>query len=208
MMGRIVWIGGWGVPPEWLAAEARREMPQWEHSVFPPAPDVFENARWNSGDWVGGYSFGAFLLLKANQQKPIANRGVLLAPFFSYPFEHDKGGKIRRTQIRFLARWLKSDPEAALSDFYARAGLPVFEMQSRLPYSLEDLQWGLSVLESDEVAPRVPCHWRAICGAEDPLLDAERVRQLAPAVQVVEGAGHAPGPLLGAIENLPSNCDE
>lgn len=202
-MKRIVWVGGWGISPDWFASEVEAHLPNWRHRVLPPTPEIPAGGWWDEDDWLGGYSLGAFLLLKMNRQQAIANPAVLLAPFFAYPSEENLGGRVRSAQIHYLARWMKRDAPGALRDFYERAGIPASGRRDELPYSADALQWGVSILAEETIAPNIPAHWQAACGARDPLLDPVRINQLAPAVQIAPGAGHDPGSILKAMGEPP-----
>ncbi|HEX3728659.1 MAG TPA: hypothetical protein VHV47_02565, partial [Opitutaceae bacterium] len=114
----------------------------------------------------------------------------------AFPREEKLGGKISRTQVRHLERWLRREPLAAVADFYERAALHIPPSDhSSLP---EHLLWGLERLEQDRVEPPLPAEWSAWCGEEDPLLDAARLAALDPAIRIVSRAGHHPRALLQA----------
>ena len=215
---RIGWVLGWAVPEAWFAPLARAALPGAAHTFFPAAPDALAALR-TAGpfDWLAGYSLGAQLLLGAEQvarvdpnawwgcaatesalgstRSAIRPRVALLAPMFAFPREENTGGRMARTQVRYLARWLRRDPAAALADFYARAGLGVSPEQAA-GLAPEILQWGLDQLETVALLPVLPAGWRAWCGADDPLLDAARLQELAPEIAVVPGATHHPAALL------------
>jgi hypothetical protein len=145
-----------------------------------------------------GYSLGSLLLLREAARANQLGRVALLAPIFAFPREAELGGRVAQTQVRQLSRWLRRDAPAALADFYARAGLEV--PQKHVPAVTTDaLLWGLEHLENDRAEPPLPANWRAWCGVNDALLDATRLCQLAPSVQIVAGATHHPAALLSAF---------
>lgn len=191
---RWIWVGGWGLSPEWLRKEAARAFPSGEHTAVAPTRDAVDRIKWHDFDRAGGYSLGAFLLLKNAERIP--RPALLAAPFFAWVYEAELGGRIRRAQIRYLERWLTREPCAALHDFYQRAGLGL-ERPDRLPYPLDDLKWGLQQLREEQAPPRLPGNWRGIIGAADPLLDAGVILTSEPRLEVVEG-GHHPAALLKA----------
>jgi hypothetical protein len=206
---RWIWIGGWGLPPEWLRRKAQQALPAAEHTVVAPGPDVVARIDWTQFDRVGGYSFGAFLLLQQAPSIPLPV--LLLAPFFAFAAEASLGGKIERTRIRYLARWLKRDPHAALADFYTRAGLhsppsQISNLKSPppLPYSAADLAWGLDQLARTEVPALLPAHWIGLIGKNDPLLDTGALARIEPRLRLIPDAGHEPTPLLAGI-HLPAH---
>jgi len=122
---------------------------------------------------------------------------ALLAPIFAFSSEESLGGKVSRTKVRHLARWLKHEPLAALADFYERAVLHVPPgLHAGAP---EMLLWGLERLEKDRIEPPLPPGWRAWCGAEDALLDARRLQALDAAVGIVPDGTHHPRHLVEAL---------
>ena len=206
---RIGWLMGWAVPELWFKPLVANVLPEHEHCFFEPtsAGLAFLNEP-VPFDWVVGYSLGALLLLKDWGQVPIIRhkamapcRVALLAPIFAFCREEGLGGKISRTQVRQLLRWLRRAPGEALDDFYHRAGLDV-RLADGLGTSMEDLAWGLERLESDLVRPPLPPGWCAWCGTQDPFLDAERLRSQSAEVSLVEAATHHPGALIRAFAEM------
>jgi hypothetical protein len=195
-MIRICWVLGWAVPEAWFSPLARAAFPNAEHAYFAATPNTLDDIRAAGRfDWLVGYSLGAQLLLAGG---PRAERVALLAPIFAFPSEENTGGRTARAQVRFLARWLRREPAAALADFYARAGLDVPpELAAEL--APEVLQWGLAQLETVTLPPTLPPGWRAWCGTDDALLDAARLHELVPAITLVAGATHHPATLLRAF---------
>jgi hypothetical protein len=191
---RIGWILGWAVPAVWFRPLAEAGLPGAEHVYFPATPGGMAGYRAaGSFDWTVGYSLGSLLLLEAR----IGGRVGLLSPILSFPSEEKLGGRFSRTQVRQLARWVRADLGAALKDFYRRAGLDIAGDPELPPVS--DLEWGLDRLASARVDPPLPPGWLGWCGGSDPLLDAARLRELAPEIETVPGAGHHPAPLIRAF---------
>jgi hypothetical protein len=194
---RIAWILGWGAPEGWFGPIARAELPQADHvfiSAFPDALAQLEAA--GACEWTVGYSLGSLLLL-GHASKLSGRRVALLAPIFAFASEEGLGGRVSRTQVRQLARWLKREPLAALADFYERAMLHV--PSGSHPGAPEPLLWGLERLEKDRVEPPLPPAWQAWCGSADALLDADRLHALDPAVGIVSGGTHHPRELIRAM---------
>ena len=193
---RMAWVLGWAVTAEWFAPFARAGFPAGEHQFFPPTIEALARLGAAGGfDRVVGYSLGAHLLL-AHPAVVGAARVALLAPFFAFSREDSLGGRVARTQVRHLARWLRRDPADALADFYVRAGLVP---PPAAPGTTEELLPGLVFLETGRVAPVLPAGWRAWCGAEDALLDAAALHTLADGVKIVPGGTHHPAALIRAM---------
>jgi SAM-dependent methyltransferase len=184
-------------------------LPEAEHHFFPATEEGLGRlCEPGPCDWVVGYSLGSLLLL-GNKGHVLTNdikackdtaqpRVALLAPIFAFPREAGLGGKVPEAQLRQLSRRLRRDPRQALEDFYRYAGLNVPSAEGPTP-ALEDLLWGLQRLEADVVQPPLPPGWRAWCGADDTLLDAARLREVAPEVTIVAGATHHPRALIEAF---------
>lgn len=150
----------------------------------------------SDADLLGGFSFGAHLLLDAHDPRP----RILLAPFPDLKREAALGGAVATTQIRQLLRWLKRDPRAAIADFHARIGTEPPPLDSLPP--VEDLAWGLERMLAPGTFPAtLPKHSLAIAGLRDPLLDADLLRGLLPSLHLID-SGHQPQPLLAAAVRL------
>jgi hypothetical protein len=148
-------------------------------------------------DAYGGYSLGAWLLLRAAQRGEIATADVwLCAPFVAFPEEAGLGGRVKRSQLGQVRRWLRTDPGGALADFSRRASL---DLPLAAPADISALDEGLAWLSSTELAssPGTTRCWRAVIGDNDALLSAESVKDW-PGAMIVPGAGHAFAPLLEA----------
>ncbi|HVW20836.1 MAG TPA: hypothetical protein VHC86_06440 [Opitutaceae bacterium] len=192
---RIGWLLGWAAPEGWFRPMAEAAFPGAEHAFFAAAPGAAERLAEGGFERCAGYSLGTLLLLEAADL--FRGREVtLLAPILAFPREERLGGRVSRTQLKVLERWLRHDPLAALADFYERAALRVPPGQD--PGLPENLLWGLERLEHGRVAPPLPAGWRGWCGEEDPLLNAGRLAGLDPAIRVVSRAGHHPRALLQA----------
>ncbi len=196
---RIAWILGWAVSAGWFAPLAQAAFPDAEHHFFAAEPKWLEQLR-AGGRWdaVAGYSLGSLLLLQeAEAVMKLTPRVVLLSPVLAFAQEEGLGGKVPRTQVRYLARWVRRDPVAALADFYARAGLSGCETADP-NVSAEELQWGLDKLALDRFDAPWPQGWTGYVGADDALLDAGVLVRIQPALNAVDGAGHHPDVLLHA----------
>src|SRR6185312_15972841 len=140
---------------------AEEAFPGARHTCFAAAPGAAERLAAGGFDRYAGYSLGTLLLLQAAELfrgRPV----TLLAPILAFPREEQLGGRISRTQVRQLERWLRREPLAALADFYERAALQV--PAGHPPGSPGDLLWGLERLEHDRVEPPLPAGWSGWCG--------------------------------------------
>ncbi len=196
---KIAWVLGWAVPPAWFAPFVQAVLPDAEHRFFAATPDWLDHLR-AGGPWdaVAGYSLGTLLLLQeAAAVARLTPRVGLLAPVLAFAQEEGLGGKVPRAQVRYLARWVRREPGAALADFYARAGLVGCEA-GELPVSAEGLQWGLEKLAQDRCDAPWPAGWLGYVGSADALLDAPTLTRLQPAIVAVDGGSHHPAALLRA----------
>ena len=147
-----------------------------------------------SWDAVAGYSLGAWLLAGALQGQGGHPFCVLLCPFRAFPAEAACGGRVSRTQVRYLSRWLQRDACCALADFYQRAGLSL-PLPLGLPYAMEDLQEGLACLcELEPVA--LPPTARIFAGGADALVDYASPTLAHPALRFCANASHNLGDYL------------
>jgi len=195
----MAWILGWAVPECWFAPLARGAFPNARHEFFPAAPDVVERLqRAESFAWTCGYSLGSHLLLAARARGVTLDRVALLAPIFAFSREENLGGRVARAQVRWLARALPRDPASAVADFYRRAALDIPD-ELAATAKREVLRWGLEELERSRVEPPLPAGWRAWCGDDDALLDAARLREIAPEVKIVARSTHHPRGLMHAM---------
>ncbi len=122
----IAWVLGWAIPEPWFATLAHAAFPEAQHHFFVPSPSVIDTVEAAGPfDVIYGYSLGSLLLLLNAARVSQLGRVDLLAPIFAFPREDALGGRVSRTQVRQLARWLPRDPAAALTDFYHRAGLGI-----------------------------------------------------------------------------------
>ena len=197
-----LWIGGWGVPPEWLEKQAAAVFPGTAHQVVPPDPEGDWRRQRDSYDRLIGYSLGAFLLLQAEQEAPSRRSLALLAPFFAFAAETGLGGRVPLSRLRYLERWFRRDPEGALSDFYRRAGLSELMNEGASPYPQNILAAGLSALREERLEPRVPAGAVVLAGEDDTLVDTPRLRELCRQTRCIRGAGHHPTPLMRALACL------
>ena len=196
---RIGWIMGWAVPRQWFSAEVMKVLPEAEHVFFEPVSTALANLEAAGRfDGIVGYSLGAHLLLaEAVRVDQLGARVTLLAPFLAFPAEDGLGGRVSRTQVRYLARWVRRGRAAALADFYERAGMDAAPAMAN-DIADETLMDGLTRLESGRVEPPSVSDWGMYLGSEDGLLDAAILARHLPDLKTVDGGTHHPGALLRA----------
>ncbi|HTJ77497.1 MAG TPA: hypothetical protein VL357_00725 [Rariglobus sp.] len=197
---KIAWIMGWAVPRDWFAAQVSGVFILDEHVFFEPKDTVLTELEAHGPfDCVAGYSLGAHLLLaEALRAERLCARVVLLAPFLAFPADEKSGGRVARTQVRYLVRWVRRDREAALADFYARAGLNEVTPEMASGITMETLLAGLAQLENGRATPVMRSGWKMFIGGDDSLLDAKAVVEQLPEAVTVDGATHHPRALLVA----------
>lgn len=196
MKPTILWISGWAVPHGQLRRRAFEVLPEFQHEEICPAPEALAAASSSGADILGGFSFGAHLLLHADDARP----RFLLAPFADLKKEAGLGGGVATTQLRQQLRWLKRDPAAAIADFRRRIGAEPPDMEERHDLSL--LVWGLEqMLAPGRRALGLPEGSLAVAGANDPLLESAALARNIPGLHVVE-SGHQALPLLAEIARL------
>lgn len=215
-----------------MLAIAQQGMPQAEHRVFAPTQTAFKNLcaefapaqesatagiaaepRSNApAPILAGYSTGAFLLLRELEQRaPLFThrpRLLLFAPFVDFRAEAGLGGRVVTTRLKLLLRRLRSDPLAALADFYHQSEIRL-DPPAALPYAQADLVWGIEQLAQTSVCATVLGRLRrnetglpitAWVGGSDALLDAQQTTALfAPGqCRIAQGASHDLASLLAA----------
>ncbi len=197
---RCAWISGWGLPAAYLEGHARTLWPEATHAVFTPTPSgLAAFAASPAPDLLIGYSLGTLLILRQQVALPPACPVALLAPILDLKTEAALGGRVSTTKIKYLLRWLRRDPLAALADFYAQAGLAL-EPPGALPYELDGLAWGLEALLGPPASPvAAPVTARWIAGDADPLVDTAALRRIVPGLDIVIRAGHDPARLIQAL---------
>lgn len=193
-MKKWLWVGGWGLSPQWQQEQAAVQWPQVQHEVLPPTPaalrQVCADVQESVPDRLLGYSLGTLLLMRELQPWPDLPI-TLLAPILDFKAEAGCGGRVSARRLRILLRWLGRDPLAALLDFGQQAGMPPPPPGPlELPYPVEDLIWGIEYLRGHSAAPPTGSHVEALVGSADALLDATRLGELWPQLKVVTGAGH------------------
>ena len=175
---KILWIGGWAIPVSWMARIVEGRFPEHDHEFRHPREGVLDSVE---ADVIVGYSLGGRILMDEIER---FNKIILVAPFV--------GSRVSMTQVKYMRRWLKQDAASAVKDFYERAGLAI-EGGSALPYSFEDLNWGLARLMKEE--KRWDRNAKVIVGNTDPLIEVDKLS----GAKVVD-AGHCLSELIKYID--------
>ena len=196
---KFLWISGWAVPPTWFMEQAQMAFPEAIHTAVSPKEAGVVLQR-DKPDVLGGYSLGALWLLMQAKANPATMPVILLAPLFSFAAENREGGRIALTQLKLQRRRFRNDPKAAVADFYERSGLLniVPALKDFTKEEIVALDAELGWLENWRAEPPPPAHWQGFVGDKDPLLDAEKLKEKWPRLQVVANTGHDPRPLLQA----------
>ncbi len=194
---KSVWLNGWAIGEVRLRQMVSDCLGDIDVSCINPNPSWEAELEKciGSNTTVVGYSMGAFLLLSRLDFIKSAKRVVLFAPFLDFKHEANMGGRVRLTQLKKLSRWLKTDPESALADFYQRAGFQSVQLE-QLPAFRDDLIWGVDQLMSRSVPASRLVECESYIGDRDTLLDASILKNLYPDINVVAEAGHDLGELL------------
>ena len=149
---------------------------------------------------LGGFSFGANLLLSTNDPRP----RLLLAPFVDLKSESRLGGAMASTRIRQQLRQLKRDPAGAVADFRRLVGMEHLPLDPRPDTTT--LVWGLEqMLEPGKIPEPLPPSSLAVAGRHDPLLDIAALQTVLSSLHVIEAAHDLEG-LLAAAAALPQDA--
>ena len=184
------------MPAGQLRSRAAEALPDFLHEEIPPAPGALAVASAAPASLLGGFSFGAHLLLRADDPRP----RLLLAPFADLKKEAGLGGAVATTQLRRQLRWIQRDPAAAIADFRARIGADPAPPGEK--HDLPSLVWGLQqMLLAGRRPAALPAGSIALAGARDPLLDTALLARSIPGLRIVD-AGHRMHPLLAEMARL------
>lgn len=199
------WLCGWSIDRNAFRTLCSALLPGIEPVVEAPTREGRDRLLSSNVDVFAGYSLGAWLLLDAAARGWKPNQPTyLLAPFIAFRAEANLGGRVRRAQLRIVARSLDVDASSTVLDFAKRANLSVPTAQ---PPNRDELAEGLTFL-NDISLSRVPDEarsWKAFAGARDPLTDAALLARYWPELQIIPKAEHDPGALLNAIGTEISN---
>ena len=205
----ITAISGWALPGQWFQAQIENYFPDAKIKVlYPSHPDnpreaerLLESAQ---ADLYIGYSLGSLWLMTYQQMLPPASVKAVLAPVLAFTSERNRGGKIPETKLKYLIRQIKRDPKdpSPLLDFYASAGIKISDGWLNAVPENEALLAGLEFLLTAPVPDVGGQNFLALVGKEDRFLDADKLKDHLPQLEIIADAGHAPGPLLKRLANI------
>ena len=202
---KITAICGWALPEDWFRQLVEGFFPRAEvRACYPKNPEDEVEAATHLApqpDWVIGYSLGSLWLLYHKNKIPSGTRVVLMAPILAFPAEKQLGGKTPLGKLKYQKKMLNSseDYAAALKGFFDLSGIRLPENDLREPYDRDILIRGLDFLETASVSPQSAEGCTAITGLRDPLLDGNRLKELIPHLNLVEGCDHSPHKLLSFL---------
>jgi len=205
----ITAICGWAIPEPWFEEEIKKVFPEAVlHAIYPKNPaDPHEAQKLltdRPSDWYVGYSLGS-LWLQAHRAflSETAHR-ALLAPILSFPQEKNQAGKIPLAQLDFFIKTVarSEDLESVLRDFLALGGLFIPEPAMRTLPDRNALLNGLEFLKAVSVEAETAQNCISILGESDPFTDPAQAKSLLPQLEVLEGCGHEPGPLLNKLSQI------
>jgi len=204
---KIIAVNGWGLGPLWFSGQVQAAFPHADITVIQPMDtDALSGLTPSAppADLYLGYSLGSLWLMKHLHPRPAGAKVALLAPVLAFPREKNLGGRISATQLRYLIRALKrtEDPRPILRAFYQDAGLSLNDDALNEAPGIEDLVRGLEYLLNTSAESPLASDLIALAGALDPLLDAQTLQRLIPALEILPQAGHAPLPLIKRLARL------
>ncbi len=166
------WISGWAIQPERFQSTLEKALPGTQQLVFHPGPNAVDQVLEAKAGKIGGYSLGSLLLLDAIERIPENISLVCLAPILGFCQEDQLGGTTSRDSLEKLRSRLAVKPSSAIQLFYRLAKLRD-EPTEALPYSKEDLDWGLQMLAKKTVNEGLDLtRVDAWIGRDDPLIQA------------------------------------
>lgn len=204
---KITAISGWAIPTDWFAEQIAKYFANSQIKVIYPDDPFDENEAKEKineepADLYLGYSLGSLWMFKHREVFPKRSIKAVLAPILAFTREQDMGGKTTDTQLNHLIKILKrSDNDAPLLDFYENCNIPFPRILiNKLP-KRSILIKGLEFLQSITASEKSVLDFRVIIGDNDVFLDAVRLKNLIPQIEIVSGAGHAPDQLLNRLAN-------
>ncbi len=168
---RALWISGWALPKSYLETIAKKRFPSLDHTIIYPGQNWQQAFSHSTYDHVYAYSLGSFILRQNTPKELLDIPTTHFAPFNAFKKEANHGGKVTSTQLKFLVRWLNKSPMKAIDDFYKSANIQL-PTTTNLPYSIEDLIWGINTLLNDEIHTEPNKTRQYFIGDNDSLLDS------------------------------------
>jgi hypothetical protein len=190
MSNTWIWISGWGICPHRFKDAAASALPNYQHEVLAPTPDALKTVVRCSATRIGGYSLGSLILLSELERLPKDAEITCLAPFTAFCEEQQRGGTTPLASLQMLQKRLTKQPEKALKLFYRLAGL-TDEPTDQLPYSVEDLAWGLEQLAGLQADTTLSCRTKGYVGLKDALIRGTVIQSQWSDCQLIENCSHA-----------------
>jgi hypothetical protein len=199
----ITAISGWAVPVTWFEDQIEEAFPNSDiHVIYPENPDNEKEAEnilnHSPAQLYIGYSLGSLWLLKYQDYLPANCHKAILAPILAFLNTGQLGGKTSETQLKYLIKILSQSPNETdvLRDFFFHADLPYPESQIKEIPERKILIRGLKFLKNNSVTGKETNDFLSIIGENDTFLDAGILNVHIPHIEIIEGAGHSPTPLL------------
>jgi len=168
---------------------AQTRFPDAEHTCVAPAQDAIELIKQGAYQAYVGYSLGASLVLSEVGKSIKAENVYLMAPFVNVAKQASCLSKLSIAQVEWLCRLGEQNPKEALTRFYSFAGL-ADKTDGTLPYSKNELLWGLSYLLKTKATVSIKGIVQLILGGYDKLVDKFLMQALFPDAMLIEEAGH------------------
>lgn len=200
---RITAISGWALPRQWFAGEIISAFPGSQvQIIYPETPESSKEAeillsRYPAEIYIG-YSLGSLWLLKYKHFLPDTCIKVLLAPIIAFLEIDGLGGTTSETQLKYLARGLKQglNQRNPIKEFFLNCELPFAEELIEEIPDREILLRGLEFLKTCKAKGEDTEKFLSILGENDIFINGSLLRRHIPGLDIIPGAGHAPGKLL------------
>lgn len=203
----IIAVCGWAIPERWFAGLVEGAFPDADVRVLYPAhPEEQEEARRLLEnfpcDLYIGYSLGSLWLLYHKNFLSHAAAKVLLAPILDFTDE-EKGSRVTLGKLGYMIKQVKNmpDPVPVVLEFFDFRGIEIPSSFIKSIPGRETLLKGLAFLKTASVNADSAKGFTGLIGDSDALLDAKILNNLMPQLEIIRGAGHAPGQLLAALSN-------
>ena len=197
---KITWLTGWSIPTDRQLIAAQEQFPDCEHTCIHPNKDAIDKVLASGYDHLIGYSLGTALILDSLKKFKDTKNITLITPILDFRKESDLGGRASAGQVQMLMGPLKFAPVMAINAFYKQAKIDLTIKE--LPYSKEDLIWGLNFLLNHSVQPTNREFNQVLLGEHDRLLDSQKLATLMPNSKIIPAAGHD---TRGFLEHIKLN---
>jgi len=197
-------VCGWALPPEGFCGVVASCFPGANVKVlYPSHPEDPEEAEHLLGlakaDLYIGYSLGSLWLMTHREKIPPGQSvKAVLAPILAFAQERNRGGKTPETQLKYLRKKIRRNPRdlSPLLEFYSDCEIQFSESFRKNIPATPALLNGLEFLQMASVSGKQAEQFTALAGENDIFLDSAILKQHIPHLEIVQGAGHAPHPLV------------